>query len=216
MRPFTSTLVALAVFLGLSSSTPLSAFTFSAYYMTSWNHCDVGCDDWPPLSYTDDQIDMFDATMRGAGHTRRYKYSNLDVWTSDILEDNFPVEDPSGWDHVYADSGEVFAYAGHAECAWNAGNLEYYSDWCQHYDAPSCTWNPTTDVRLGERYGPLSVPNDGDLRWLILGTCCSVDTAPNDQWRLTLRLGPDMVFGYRGESADAEETDEVLSDFGLS
>jgi hypothetical protein len=67
---------------------------------------------------------------------------------------------------------------------------------------------------MGEQ-NPLyyATAHDGDNRWLLISTCRSVHTQPNQQWSLTMGYGTEYVIGFRGDSSDAEATDEFLGDF---
>jgi len=84
---------------------------------------------------------------------------------------------------------------------------------CHTANGPSTCTLDVEHTRLGERSGYYATPNNGDLRWMIWGTCYSVDTLPGEQWGQTLARGPDAVMGYRGLSADSSYTDEVAEDF---
>ena len=48
---------------------------------------------------------------------------------------------------------------------------------------------------------------------MVLATCYSVHTAPQQQWAPSMGYGTEYVMGYRGTSADSSTTDEVLGDW---
>lgn len=182
------------------------AFSYSAGSMTSWSSCDSGCKGQNSLSYTDDQISMFISEMNDIGHTKDHWYHNNNVWSSDLIEDNFGGED---W--YYTDPHTLYIYSGHGG-AYNdaAGKQKFTAPMC-HTMSGDCSIR-SEKTRLGERTGPYA-GSPGNMRYLILCTCFSVHTAAGQQWGDQFRYGTDIVFGYRGVSADAEMTDEVPEDF---
>src|SRR5260370_22715955 len=64
------------------------------------------------------------------------------------------------------------------------------------------------------RFGAQRPTWTGQTRWLIWAACWSIDPCwANKQWAPAMSRGLDMVFGYRGTSADSHLTDEALADF---
>ena len=190
---------------GLSAAAPAHAFTYGTAYMTSWSGCDSSCSSAPSLSYTDDQILMFEGAMNAYGHTHTHRYVNQSVWASDLVED----ENFGGHDNLYSDDGDVYAYSGHGSA--DAEGKTFQIPMCKKGSTDSC-WYNAEDSRFGERDTVYADVSPGKMRFMIYGTCFSVDKAPNYQWGQAFWYGTDVVMGYRGVSADSETTDEVMED----
>ncbi len=206
MKTFLGGLLGTAA-LSLAVAGPASAFDYGTAYMTSWSGCGW-CAGQSSLSYTDDQIQMFESEMNAAGNHRTHRYVNGNVWAGDLVEDAYF----GGDDRYYSDDGELWAYSGHGGTSGSGWSQDFTIPMCKPGSYSSCTYL-AEDSRMGERSGYYANPAQGDLRWLVLATCFSVHTDPYGQWGQTLSLGLDMVMGYRGTSADSETTDEVLEDF---
>jgi hypothetical protein len=147
--------------------------------------------------------------MKKAGHTNDHRYSNDNVWSSDLVEDYFGGED---W--FYTDPHNLYIFSGHgAAYTNNDGQQRFEAPMCHTATPSSSCWVDSSQIRLGERKGIYATPSPGNLRWLILCTCYSVHTQAGQQWAGLFEFGTDIVFGYRGKSADSEYTDEVPEDF---
>ncbi len=183
------------------------AFTFAAGSLTSWSGCDGGCSSAGGLSYTDDQVSMFISEMQSAGHTKDHWYHNGNTWSSDLVEDYF-----GGEDYFFTDPHTLYIFSGHG-AAYNdsAGLQKFSAPMCHAGSNNSCSIT-SERTRLGERTGVFA-SSTGNIRWIILCTCYSVHTQPGQQWGDQFYYGTDIVFGYRGLSADSENTDEVPEDF---
>lgn len=199
--------LAAAALVSLSAS-PAFAYQFVAESMETWNGCDYGCAGQTKLNYTDDQIRMFTDAMNDAGWGRASWWRNQDVWGTDTREDWHP----GGQDNVYVDPYTMYIYSGHGE-ATNGTSQTFVAPMCHASIAEEFACRArSSKIRLGERTG-LYAASSGNIRYLIYATCFSVHTQPNKQWEGQLRYGGDMIFGYRGLSADSEYTDEVPADF---
>jgi hypothetical protein len=196
---------ALEAFL-LTASGPALAGGYTLNYMTNFSGCDSSCSGNSSLSYTDDQINQLDSALAGYGHTRLHKFSNSNTWASDLVEDAL-----GGQDNIYSDNGFLFAYSGHGGTGTDGGGQTFRAPFCKKGVSSSCVVQ-SPNARLGEQTGPYAAIA-GQMKYLIWATCFSVDTAPNNQWDQTMRYGTEMIFGYRGTSADSWTTDEVLGDF---
>jgi hypothetical protein len=194
------------------SSTPAYAYQFVAESIETWSGCDADCRNQTKLNYTDDQIRMFTDAMYDAGWGRAAWWRNGDVWGSDTRDDAYY----GGQDNTYVDPYTMYIFSGHGT-AKNAGtNQTYYAPMCHasHTSNNAC-YARSSSIRLGERVGP-DAASPGNIRFLILATCFSVHDLPQKQWGEQFRWGGDMIFGYRGLSADSEYTDEVPADFAWS
>jgi hypothetical protein len=195
--------------LGVTAASSAFAFTFAVESMDSWGGCESACSNNASLSNTYDQASYFSSTMRGGGHTRAWWYHN-EIWASDVIEDTTW----GGVDYLMADAYPIYMYSGHGSAPETAGKQRFQASLCRTGSASTCRMNSERMV-IGEKSGTYAT-NKGYLRWLILATCHSVDTRPNEQWGQALYYGGDMVFGYRGTSADSFRTDEVPGDFAAS
>ena len=193
---------------GITVGTPataLASVTYGTSYMNDWTGCECS---GSSLTYTDDQITMLRSELASGNHTADFFFANSTVWASDLLED----KDFGGEDNLYGDNVDLFAFSGHGGATTNTWGQEYIAPFCDGGSSNTCLFKAET-ARFGERSGPYSTPHPGNLRYLILATCESVHTAPNDQWIQSFWYGLDAVMGYRGLSADSYTTDEVLADF---
>lgn len=181
------------------------AISYTANYMNSWNGCSCAAS---PLSYTDDQINLFDSKMASLGHTLAQKYANGAVWAGDLVEDT----DFGGQDHLYSDDSVFYAFSGHGDASPNAWGQTFYAPMCFAGANDSC-WYDSEESRLGEQAYAYAAPNPGLMRYMMWLTCYSVHDAPDQQWGQSFWFGLDYVMGYRGLSADAWTTDEVPEDF---
>ncbi len=195
--------------MGFSFGTPALAsaasVSYGTSYMNDWSGCDCSAGG---LSYTDDQITMLRSELASGSHTETFAFANSTVWASDLLED----KDFGGEDNLYGDDVDLFAFSGHGAAPTNTWGQDFRAPFCKKGSSSTCDFVAETS-RFGERSGPYATPNPGDLRYLILATCFSVHTAPNEQWGQSFWYGLDAVMGYRGLSADSWTTDEVLADF---
>src|SRR6478609_3326056 len=198
--------VALLGLLAFGAPRVARAGGYTLNYMTSNSGCDSGCKGNSSLSYTDDQINQLDSALNDYGHTLLHKFSNQNTWSSDLVEDNL-----GGQDQLYSDNGFLFAFSGHGGAGTDSGGQTFLAPFCKKGTSSSCTML-SPNARLGEQTGPFAL-NPGKIKYLIWATCFSVDTAPNNQWDQTMRYGTEMIFGYRGTSADSGATGEVLGDF---
>lgn len=188
----------------LLAPTKVHAINYTANYMTSWSGCECSANS---LSYTDDQINMFDSEMSSLGHSLEQKYVNGSVWASDLVEDR----GFAGQDYLYSDDSVFFAFAGHG--AAPGSDQTFIVPTCHAGSADSCEYD-SQQSRLGEKASTYyATPNPGLMRYMMWLTCFSVDVQPNEQWGQTFRHGLDYIMGYRGTSADSENTDEVPEDF---
>jgi len=189
-------------------STPAAAFPFLAQSMDDWAGCDSDCKGESKLKYTDDQIKLFSKAMKDAGHSRSAWWRNQDVWATDLVEDKY-----GGEDHIYADPNTLYIYSGHGGAPILGGKQRFVAPFCHTVSTTvsSCETRSSSMV-LGERTGSFA-SSPGNIRYMILATCHSVDTKPNEQWGNVFYRGVDMIFGYRGVSADSSLTDEVPEDF---
>jgi uncharacterized protein DUF6345 len=175
--------------------------------MNSWAGC---ASSQNTLSYTDDQISLWLAKMQGLGHTRKFWYSDSLVWASDLVEDDW-----GGQDNLYADAVDFYALSSHGGAGTDANGYQYW--WTPTCSAGSFTtanpksWDTSWDESLPN---PLATPNVGWARFIMLMTCFSIDTKPNDQWAWPVSYGNDVIMGYKGLSADSSTTDEVGEDLG--
>jgi hypothetical protein len=189
---------------------PASAITYRSAWMNNWSGCECSAGS---LSYTDDQISIFNSHMNAKGHSHNGTFGNGDVWASDVGEDR----DYSGEDMYYSDDSVAWAYSGHGDAPTVSGAQHFQVPFCNKGSGSfsgTCNFDATAYLRLGEQSPTyFSSPNAGNNRWMILATCLSVHTAPNEQWWETLAEGTEYVMGYRGLSADSETTDEVLGDW---
>jgi Family of unknown function (DUF6345) len=176
--------------------------------MTSWSGCPISS---PPssLTYTNDQISFWLSKMQSLGHSRKYWYTNANVWASDFVEDSW-----GGQDNLYNDSVDFFALSSHGSSP--------DSDGMQYFSTPTCNAGTYRDARFNSwdaswdesPPNPLASPSSGWARFLMLLTCHGVDTRPNEQWASAVTYGNDVIMGYRGVSADSSTTDEVGEDLG--
>jgi hypothetical protein len=184
------------------------AVTLGGESMTSWAGCE---NNQNALTYTDDQISLWLSKMQSLGHTRKFWYANSSVWASDFVEDDW-----GGQDNLYNDSVDFFALSSHGGAGQSGGS--------QYWETPACragtytsssfrSWDSTWDESLPN---PLASPAVGWARFLMLLTCFSVDTNPNQQWGWPTSYGNDVIMGYRGLSADAATTAEVGEDLGAA
>ena len=190
-----------------AGAAPAQAHDYGTAYLTNWGGCDALCAGQNSLSYTDDQIQMFESEMNDAGHSRTHGYVNGTTWASDLVEDAVF----GGDDRWFSDDGQVYAFSGHGGCSGSGWSQTFSIPMCRAGSVASCNYN-AEHSRLGESLGTYATPSPGEMRWLILATCHSVDSAPYGQWSQVLTQGLDLVMGYRGVSADSECTDEVLED----
>lgn len=191
---------------------PTHAINYVAEYMTSWSGCACSQNS---LSYPDDQIYYFDAKMRALGHTRKYLYSNKNVWTSDITEDR----GFNGLDRIYGDTATMYIFSGHGG-APNDSNGQYFSvPFCKGLNGATSGSNgsclaSSRKMRMGEPstdyYG---TPYRGYAAYIMWLTCYSVHTNPMQQWSQTMGVGTDYIMGYKNTSADSSYTDEVGEDW---
>lgn len=181
------------------------AISYTANYINDWN----GSACWQnPLSYTDDQINLFDSKMASLGHTLAQKYTNSSVWAGDLVEDT----DFGGQDHLYSDDSVFYAFSGHGSADPNPWGQTFYAPMWAAGANDSC-WYDAEESRLGEQAYGYASPNPGLMRYMMWLTCYSVHDAPDQQWGQSFWFGLDYVMGYRGLSADAWTTDEVPEDF---
>lgn len=204
--PLRACAAAVLGFLAFSAPRTALAGGYTLNYMTSYSGCDSSCSGNSSLSYTDDQINQLDSALNDHGHSLLHKFGNKSTWASDMVEDNL-----GGQDHLYSDNGFLYAFSGHGGTGTDSGGQTFRAPYCKKGTSSSCTMQ-SPNARCGEQTGPFAV-NPGKLKYLIWATCYSVHTAPNNQWDQTMRYGTEMIFGYRGTSADAWTTDEVLGDF---
>jgi hypothetical protein len=186
------------------------AINYRSAYITSWSGCECNA---AALSYTDDQINQFNSRMNAKGHSNLSTFANQDVWGSDVGEDR----DFSGEDMWYADDATAWVYSGHGDAPTVSGSQHYVVPFCKKGNASfagGCNFDATNHMRMGEQAGAyFATPNAGSNRWIILATCYGVHTQPNQQWSPNMSRGTEYVMGYRGLSADSENTDEVLGDW---
>jgi len=179
---------------------------YTLNYMTNYSGCDAGCGA-SSLSYTDDQVDQLGSALNGYGHTLLHKFGNGNTWASDMVEDGLG----GGQDHLFSDNGFLYAFSGHGGASTDSGGQTFFAPYCKKGVSSSCTMQ-SNNARQGEQSGPWAT-NPGKMKYLIWATCFSVHSAPNNQWDQTMRYGTEVIFGYRGTSADSWTTDEVLGDF---
>lgn len=191
------------------------AISYTLNYMDSWSGCDAGCNQASSLSYTDDQINYLDSVLSGLGHTKKRKYSNLNVWAGDLIED----KDFNGADYYLSDDSDLYAFSGHGRglsddsaAENNAYGQTASFPYCKAGSSTSCTLDVERS-RMGERTSAYATPHQGSMRYMLFFTCFSVDTKPIEQWAQTFWYGTDYVMGYRGLSVDSSYTDEVGGDW---
>ncbi|RYZ44051.1 MAG: hypothetical protein EOO71_00845 [Myxococcaceae bacterium] len=180
------------------------AFSYSASYMNNWGGC--ACSN-SSLSYTGDQMDMFDAALASRGHNRMHKFANASVWASDYIEDTL-----GGQDNFFSDDSDIIAYSGHGSAPNYSAGQAFTASVCSAGTSSSCTFS-SHDFRLGEQGGSYAYPYAGSTRWALWFTCYSVHTQPDQQWGPALWQGLEYVMGYRDTSLDSETTDEVPEDW---
>jgi Family of unknown function (DUF6345) len=198
-------------------ASPAAAETYRSSYINNWSGCQ--CNE-TGLDYTDDQISQFNSAMNSHSYTKLSTYSNGSAWASDLAEDSASVNGVtcSGSDRYYSDDVDAWAYSGHGgQYADSSGNQHYVIPFCNKGSSSfggTCSLDVTKYTYMGEQ-SPVSYasPSAGVNRWMLLATCYSVHTAPHQQWGNSMRYGTEYVLGYRGTSADSENTDEVLGDF---
>nr|WP_275583673.1 DUF6345 domain-containing protein [Archangium primigenium] len=179
-------------------------FSYSAAHITSWDGCECSSSS---LSFTDDQMNGFDAALASRGHIRMHRFANTDVWASDYTEDSF-----GGFDHISSDDSDLIAYSGHGAAPKYSSGQTYKAPVCRSGSTSSC-WFDSQNIRFGERSGSHATPFVGETRWSLWFTCYSVDERPDQQWGAALLQGHEYVMGYRDTSLDFYTTDEVPSDW---
>ena len=200
--------LAVAVVAALGAPAPARAMTYSCAHRQSFGSdgCDPVCDA-SHLFYSDNQIDLFSSAMRSAGHTRVHRFADDNVWESDWRDDADGYDDD-----YYVDNAEVYAYSSHGNRTYVNGQQQYMTPMCWGTEEGACNVT-SADIHFGELSGPHAVPSPGSLRFLLLATCYSVHTRPNEQWGANLAEGLEMVFGYQFTSMDTLLTEDVLADF---
>lgn len=193
-----------AMLVAFGAAAPARAFTYSCGSMENWQGCSCSND---PLNYAHDQIDLFISGMSSVGHTNNHWYQDTNTWASDLVEDGL-----GGEDHIFTDPHRLYAYSGHGTAFTHDGIQRYRAGLCWAGTSASCRWQ-SDDAFFGERTGPYSTPNYGNLMYLLLATCRSVHTEPDEQWGSMLYYGGEQVWGYRYDSADSTFTKGVLRDF---
>jgi hypothetical protein len=190
-----------AVIFSMLATSSASAWTASTEYMNNFSGCDSPCNGNSTLSYTDDQIGLFDIEWLRSGNTVTHAWNNGSVWSTDLIEDR----DFNGLDYQNSDDVQMYVYSGHGGNGNNQWGESFFIPTCRGLNGFSCDVD-IENARLGEYFGEYVSPHPGALNWAIFMTCDSVDTSPDQQWGQTMWYGLDYVMGFRGTSADSSFT----------
>jgi len=208
-RPWMSASAIIGVTVGVAamlSAGSAHAISVGGSSMTSWDGCQNSQN---ALAYTDDQISLWLSKMQSLGHSRKFWFANSSVWASDFIEDAW-----GGQDHLYNDSVDFFALSSHGG-AGESGGAQYWTTPACNGGTSASSFFQSWDSAWDESHpNPLASPAVGWARFLMLLTCFSVDTQPNQQWGWPTSFGNDVIMGYRGLSADSWTTAEVGADLG--
>lgn len=192
------------LFFCLSIGADAWALTAGAESVENYSGC--GCASGN-LSYTNDQASGF-INRIDDWHTRRFFFTDSNAWNSDLVERELGI---GGTDYPYGDDVNILFISGHG----GFGTSAYYGYLCKSSNFNYCNYS-TTQTYLGEVAGQAYSTYPGQLRFLILSTCHSVDKtyAPN-VWGPAFWRGKNFMYvmGYTGTSADSWTTTEVGEDF---
>ncbi|MBQ9816120.1 MAG: hypothetical protein IJM59_01455 [Proteobacteria bacterium] len=192
-------------------------------YIKDFSSCADGCRE-SKLRWAPDQMNQLDSTLQSAGLSKKFKYSNTSVQSTDVIEDYY-----NGYDHLYADSVKLYAITTHGGAlTTESGDKTYYATYCS-------SGNPNYSSNLYDDQGNMIrclatskkmffnerthssnnmyMQNTGSLRWLILSTCNSINSGPMGYWSGRFTYGLDYLLGYKNTMKLGETTDECLSDF---
>lgn len=159
------------------------------------------------LNYCNDQASKF-INLMDDYHNRNFLYYDENAWNADIVEDQF-----GGKDHLYVDQSDFHLVSGHG--SYDVDNSTYSGYLCPTSSWPFCQFN-STGMCLGEVQGQSYSYNPGNLKFLILCTCHSVEKDYYwNEWIDVFQRGKKMmcIMGFSGTSTDSENTDEVAEDF---
>ncbi len=178
---------------------------FGGEFMTHWTGCEKSL---PQLSHTIWQIDMWGGEMASFGNAARFEYGDQNVWTSDVVEDAYP----GGQDNAYADSVDFYALSSHGRVQGAAGHQTYIGSMCSRGTFTSPEWDSQNSIFDETPPNYFAINSPGYARFIMLLTCFSVDTEPQNAWQAATAYGNDVIMGYRGLSADSTNTEEVGRD----
>ena len=203
-----------------SADTP---WQYGLSYIKEFTSCSSDCQE-STLRWADSQMSQLDSTLQSAGLSKKFKYHNMAVQASDIIEDYY-----GGLDHQYADSVQLYAITTHGGAMTSSsGEKIYYASYCSSgsssyssdlYNNSGTSMNclATSKKMIFHEKTHVStniyMQNKGFLRWLILSTCNSLNSSPMGYWSGRFTYGLDYLLGYKNTMKLGETTDECLSDF---
>lgn len=164
------------------------------------------------LFYANNQAGNFISEIK-KWHTKKFWYKDRDAWASDLVEDGIGS---GGTDNKYGDNVHILFVSGHG---YKSSGVDRGIRLCKTNNYQNCRSyisGRSRNMYLGETSGQSYSSNPGNLRFLILCACYSVDKDKAASiWGPVFWNGQNLLYvmGYSGDSSDKSSNSNVGKDF---